>query len=338
MRIPRTPGRRRSTAVAALAVTAGLTLAAAPPATAGPTTGGRAATEAAALARAAGQDPVGYVRLAHLSPDTPAVDVYLSAPDAAEPRVFPAVGYGAVSTYLPVPAGRYAVAMRTAGAPADEQPVLTTEVAVTAGEAYTVAGVGRYADLGLRVLTDDLTAPPRGQAKVRVVQASVRAPVLDVTAVDGPPIAEQVQFATTTGYRPVEPGPWRLRLGGTNGPRTDARVTLTGGAVYSLLVLDDERGGLTAELREDARGSTVTPTGGVDTGAGGLALRGGVALPGGDDDAQPTSAEAAGSAGTEAGDAGGAAGRTYPMIVGAGLAAAVAGGLVLLRRRWRPVP
>ncbi|TNH22918.1 DUF4397 domain-containing protein, partial [Micromonospora orduensis] len=224
---------------------------------------------------AAGADTVGYVRLAHLSPDTPAVDVYLSAPNAPKPQVFPGVGYGVVSDYLSLPPGRYAVAMREAGAPATDPPVLTTEVAVTSGDAYTVAGVGRHADLGLRVLTDDLSAPTDGRAKVRVVQASVRTPVLDVAAADGPMIANGVQFATTTDYQQVEPGSWRLKLTGAGGPSTDAEVRLTGGAVYSLLVLDSKQGGLTAELRRDAEGGTVVPAGGVDTGAGGTA-RGGL--------------------------------------------------------------
>ncbi|MEV4843814.1 DUF4397 domain-containing protein [Micromonospora matsumotoense] len=262
-----------------------------------------ATTGVAPASAAAGE--VGYVRLAHLSPDTPAVDVYLSAPGNDAPQVFPAVGYGVVSRYLPLAVGRYAVAMRQAGAPASEPPVLTTEVAVDAGEAYTVAGVGRYADLGLRVLTDDLTAPTAGQAKVRVVQASVRAPVVDVKADDGPAIADAVRFATTTKYRQVEPGRWRLRLGGGNGPTADAEVTLTGGRVYSLLVLDGKRGGLTTELREDARGGGVAPAGGVPAGAGGLA--------------------------------GGGLG-AYPMVAGGLLAGAVVvGTTVLVRRRRRPV-
>ncbi|MFC3500484.1 DUF4397 domain-containing protein [Micromonospora krabiensis] len=243
---------------------------------------------------------VGYVRLAHLSPDTPSVDVYLAAPGGAEPQVFPGVGYGVVSDYLPLPAGRYAVAMREAGDPASDPPVLTTEVAVSGGEAYTVAGVGRYADLGLRVLHDDLSTPRDGQAKVRVVQASVRAPVLDVAAADGPTIADGVQFATTTDYQLVEPGRWRLRLSGSGGPATHTEVRLTGGAVYSLLVLDAEQGGLTTELRRDAEGGTVVPAGGVDTGAGGVATG-----------ARPT----------------------YPLLAGGSAVLALAVGLVLLRRR-----
>ncbi|WP_329102566.1 DUF4397 domain-containing protein [Micromonospora sp. NBC_01699] len=269
---------------------------------------------AAAPAGAAG---VGYVRLAHLSPDTPAVDVYLAAATgSAEPRVFPAVGYGVVSGYLSLPVGRYAVAMRQAGAPASSKPVLTAEVAVTAGDAYTVAGVGRYADLGLRVLDDDISAPAAGRAKVRVVQASVRAPVIDVAAADGPTIADAVPFATTTPYSQVEPGSWKLRLNSTGGTPTTADVRLAAGTVYSLLVLDAEQGGLTTELRIDARGGEVVPAGGVDTGAGG----------------------ARNAVGTRASDE--PAGRDYPLVaaaVAAGtlLAVLTAAVVLLVRRRAR---
>jgi hypothetical protein len=235
---------------------------------------------AVVAAPASGAAPVGYVRLAHLSPDTPAVDVYLgAASDSAEPQVFKAVGYGVLSPYLPLPVGPYAVAMRRAGAPATDPPVLTTSVSVAAGDAYTVAGVGRYAELGLKVLDDDLSAPPDGRAKVRVVQASVRAPVIDVSVAEGPPIASSVAFATTTPYHQVEPGRSTLRLSATGAAPTTVDVSLRNGTVYSLLVLDAKSSGLTTELRVDARGGVVVPTGGVDTGAGGTAGRSGSTYP-----------------------------------------------------------
>ncbi|GAB3984949.1 DUF4397 domain-containing protein [Plantactinospora veratri] len=222
--------------------------------------------------------PVGYVRLAHLSPDTPAVDVYLGPADGTtEPQVFKAVGYGVLSPYLPLPTGPYAVAMRRAGAPSGDPPVLTTGVSVKPGGAYTVAGVGRYAELGLKVLDDDLSAPADGRAKVRVVQASVRAPVVDVTVAAGPSIADAVPFATTTPYHQVEPGRSKLRVSATGAKATTADVSLRNGTVYSLLVLDAEAGGLTTELRVDARGGVVVPDGGVDAGAGGTAGPGGPA-------------------------------------------------------------
>jgi LPXTG-motif cell wall-anchored protein len=260
-------------------------------------------TAISAPARAAAD---GYVRLAHLSPDTPAVDVYLrSSSDAIKPQTFKGVAYGAMSAYLRLPTGNYQVAMRKAGAPADTKPVLTTDVDVANGGAYTVAGVGRYADLGLRVLRDDLKLPDPGKSKVRIIQASVKAPVLDVAGQNGTAIADNVEFATTTAYREVDPGRWSVRVVPTGGGKTSVLpCTLGAGSVYSLVVLDDKGGGLKPELHVDAERQGAVPLGGVATGDGGSQT-----------------------------------GSRLPMaLLLAGLAAILSGGLVMvLRRRLRAV-
>ena len=226
---------------------------------------------AAPAAPAAAAGPVGYVRLAHLSPDTPDVDVYLAAVTGGTPQRFPGVGYGTVSTYQTLPTGTYSVSMRGAGAPATDPPVLTTNVTVADGKAYTVAGVGKHADLGLKVIEDDLSLPPAGKAKVRIVQASVRAPVMTVSISGGPVIADNIAFATTTDYLDVSPGHWTLKAQGAGGsPSSTLTATLSAGNVYSLIVLDAKTGnGLTAQLRSDAQRTGKVPTGGVATGAGG---------------------------------------------------------------------
>jgi hypothetical protein len=226
------------------------------------------ATLFAPPARAAGD---GYVRLAHLSPDTPAVDVYLrSTTNKIKPQIFKGVAYGAMSDYLRLPAGTYQVAMRKAGAPVGAAPVLTTQVGVEEGGAYTVAGVGRFADLGLRVLTDDLKLPDPGRAKFRIIQASVKAPVLDVAGKNGKTIADGVPFATTTAYRQVNPGKWSVRVAPTGGGKTSVLpCTLGAGSVYSMVVLDDKAGGLKTELHVDAARQGTVPLGGVATGDGG---------------------------------------------------------------------
>src|SRR5438045_3276231 len=83
-----------------------------------------------------------------------------------------------------------------------------------------------------------LSPPTPGRAKVRVIQASVRAPVLNLSIAGGPPIASNVAFATTTGYLEVQPGRWTLDATGTNGgPSGRLAVRLAAGDVYSLLVL-----------------------------------------------------------------------------------------------------
>jgi hypothetical protein len=225
---------------------------------------------AAIATPASAEAGVGYVRLAHLSPDTPAVDVYVDDPSGKiEGLKFPAVPYGVMSGYLSMPPGTYAVSMRKEGAAESTKPVLTTDVTVAEGKAYTVAGVGKFAEIDLKVIDDDISAPPSGQAKVRVVQASVRAPVLDVAASNGPTIATGVAFATTTPYNAVEPGNWQVELQPTGGQATTASVALDSGTTYSLLVLDAKDGGLTTDLKVDATAGEVAPEGGVDTGAGG---------------------------------------------------------------------
>ncbi|AGL20280.1 DUF4397 domain-containing protein [Actinoplanes sp. N902-109] len=236
-----------------------------------------AAATVAALCAAPAQAAAetGYVRLAHLSPDTPAVDVYLA--DTAgkiEEQRFNGVAYGAMSDYLRLPTGTYSVAMRKSGAASATKPVLTTQVTVAEGSAYTVAGVGRYADLGLRVLRDDLKLPAGGDSKIRIIQASVRAPVLDVAGANGRTIADGVAFATTTSYRQVDPGRWTVRVMPTGGgSASDLPCTLGEGNVYSLLVLDGKDGGLKPELHIDAAGTGSVPRGGVATGLGGTAPR-----------------------------------------------------------------
>jgi hypothetical protein len=229
--------------------------------------------------RPAQADADGYVRLAHLSPDTPAVDVYLTSQSGAVAKqVFPRVGYGVVSQYLKLPVGGYEVSMRLAGAAESTPAVLTTQVSVSAGSAQTVAGVGRNAELGLRVLSDDLSLPAGNKAKVRIVQASVQVPVLGVSLTNGPSIAENVAFATTTDYYIVDPGSWQLQIRPATGSQsTKVSATLGAGNVYSLLIVDAGNGVLKTQLFTDAAKGRGLPWGGVATGGGGTARTGSTA-------------------------------------------------------------
>jgi len=255
---PRGTVRRIALALAAIAVLCALPVAAAP----------------AASAAAGG---TGWIRLAHLSPDMPATDVYLYSfgnPDAR--FVLHHVAYGNVSAYQSVPAGDYSIAMRMAGASATSQPVLSASVTITAGHAYTAAAIGPKPGLRLQVLDDDLTTPA-GKALVRVVQASLKDQTVTVSW-DGQPIASQLAFPTVTSYQAVSPGSESVTVRDATGT-TSSAVTLTAGSVHTLVVLDASRGLEIANL-EDAAGSAQMPAGGAATGFGGTAAHGpGPALP-----------------------------------------------------------
>src|SRR5262249_11780027 len=103
----------------------------------------------------------GWIRLAHLPPNTPAADgdLYSFGDPKAMIGLRPA-GYGAVSPYEKVKVGQYTVAMRAAGAKPHSQPVLSTTVQITPAGAYTVAGVGPNKGIKLQVIKDRLSTPP----------------------------------------------------------------------------------------------------------------------------------------------------------------------------------
>jgi hypothetical protein len=210
----------------------------------------------------------GWLRLAHLSPDTPAVDVYLYSLGNPHARlVLHHVSYGTVSPYLKAAAGTYTVAMRPAGAASSSPPVLSTAVHVRAGDAYTVAGMGPAAGLRLQVLNDRLTSP-RGQAMIRVIQASMREHLVTVRA-GAHVLGKNLAFATATSYRAVSRGRITVRAVGAT-ERALNKLTLQAGTIHTLVVLD-EPGRLRIDNLEDAAGSKVLPAGAPATGLGGTA-------------------------------------------------------------------
>jgi hypothetical protein len=184
-------------------------------------------------------------------------------------KYLPSVKYGAMSEYVMVPAGTYAVAMRLPGAEASSPPALSTSLTVMDGRAYTVARMGPPEHADARVIEDDRTLPADGTAKLRVVQAAQR--TLDVSVVDGPVIAEDVPFTTATGYQRIDPGSRKLRVQPAGGQPITVQADVTAGSTYSLLVLQTADGRVTAAVLADARREGPVPHGGVNTGAGGSA-------------------------------------------------------------------
>jgi hypothetical protein len=235
-----------------------------------------AAAASAAVASASGSartasSGVGWIRLAHLSPNTPAVDVYLySFNDSNAMIVLKHVSYGTVSPYETVAAGDYSVAMRAAGAAASSPAVLSTSVEIAAGHAYTVAGMGPESGLRLAVLDDQLTTPA-GQSVVRVIQASLKDPMVNVTLA-GAALASNLKFGTVSSYQTVSPGDETVKVTAGGGDVSQS-VSLAAGTVHTLVVLDGTDGLEVVNL-EDAAGNSAVPSGGVATGFGGTAPHG----------------------------------------------------------------
>jgi hypothetical protein len=225
-----------------------------------------AAAPAASASSAATHD--GWVRIAHLSPKAPAMDMYLYPfGDPEQATVLRDVAYGDVSAYMALSPGQYTVAMRGFGAPASSAPALTTSFMVGAGTAYTLAALGPDPGLRVEVLQDQMSTPA-GRALVRVFQASLSEP--RVTVSYGPDVlARQLAFGSATSYTPVLPGTHMVRFA-ASGADASLRVKLTAGTVHTIVVLDDSSG-LKVDALTDAAGSQIMPSGGANTGFGGTA-------------------------------------------------------------------
>lgn len=128
------------------------------------------------------------LRVAHLAPDAPNVDVYVAGDAVLED-----VPFRAASDYLELPADEYPIEITAAGDP--DTVVFDEDVSVPAGE-FTAAALGELADenqpFGLEVYEDDISDPGEN-ARVRLVHAAPDAPNVDVT-VDGEPLFEDVPF------------------------------------------------------------------------------------------------------------------------------------------------
>jgi Domain of unknown function (DUF4397) len=213
----------------------------------------------------------GWIRLAHLSPNTPAVDVYLYSFGNKTKVVLHHVAYGDVSPYETVSPGSYSVAMRAAGASSTSQPVLSTSVNVKADHAYTVAGMGPKSGLRLQVLDDQLSTQP-GKSAVRVVQASLKQQTVKVHCSCGGDLVSKASFGSVSSYAPIPPGNWTMSVIAPAGG-TQEKVPLTSGDVTTLVVLDGAHG-LQLDVLRDAAGAGSAPIGAVSTGFGGTAPHG----------------------------------------------------------------
>ncbi|MFC4544161.1 DUF4397 domain-containing protein [Halosolutus amylolyticus] len=181
---------------------------------------------------AMGDDPA-HVRVAHLSPDAPNVDVYVD-----DEPVLEDVPFRDVSDYLELDPGTYGVMITAAGDP--NTVVFDEDLEVTAG-AVTVAAIGELAEgnqpFEVAVFEDDLSDPGE-MARVRLVHASPDAPAVDVTVGDGETVLfEDAAFGDAATVE-VEAGEYTLEVRpATDGNDGDVVATFDvateAGGVYS---------------------------------------------------------------------------------------------------------
>jgi hypothetical protein len=161
----------------------------------------------------------GEVRVAHLSPDVPAIDFCLADhgtsnfgnPVLGGAGYAAGLSYGQVTEYLPLPAAQYDVRLVVAGATDCATPLggladFTSLPELSAGATITIAAeglaeIGTSTPLTLQAYVDDSTVDA-GSAKLRFIHASPGTPAVDVGTQGGAlfqPLFTDVAYGATAG-------------------------------------------------------------------------------------------------------------------------------------------
>jgi hypothetical protein len=227
---------------------------------------------------AGAQEERAGVRVLHLSPDAPKVDVYVDGT-----RTLAGVAFKTATKHAQVPAGTHTVEIRPAGSATGARALATTRATVAPGAAYTLAAVGLAAKLQVLVLEDDFTAPPPGKAKLRGIDASPQSPPIDIAIAGGPVLFRNLTFPKATPFATIDAGSMALevRLAGTDRVvfRSGARP-MPAGAILTVAGTVSPTGTIEVLPILDAAGAGATPRGGIATGAGGSAPAEGTGLAG----------------------------------------------------------
>ena len=154
------------------------------------------------------EDGDAVARVAHLSPDAPAVDVFLDGAVA-----FSDLAFREISAYVVLEPDSYEIEVAPAG---EETPVGGESVEFEA-EAHTVAALGEVSGvnqpLEIVPFVDEVEPPGEGEdeARVRLLHAVPDAPAVDVLAEDEP-LFEDVSFGESSDYATVAADEYELEV------------------------------------------------------------------------------------------------------------------------------
>ena len=155
-----------------------------------------------------GIQQVSQVRVVDASPDAPALDIHQNSSASLYN-----VGFGTVSSYIPVTPGSYTHAAFTAGT---QQQLATTRGTLATGIQYTLLTGNVAANLQMTLLKDQSFPAPNGQVALRFLNQATRAGAVDLyllppgSTPSGPPIASGVTFGGSTGYLSAPAGTYSI--------------------------------------------------------------------------------------------------------------------------------
>ncbi len=199
----------------------------------------------------AGIRPVSQVRVIDVSPDAPALDIYQSSPQNSSAVLYN-IGFGTVSSYIPVPAGANSHAAYVAGS---QQQLATARGNFAIGSQYTVLAGNISAGLQMTVLKDQSFPAPAGQVALRFLDQATRMGSVDIYLVPPgsalsrvSPIDTGLGFSSNTGYINTPSGTYSIVVLAAGAVPSSAvapiytgnQVSYPGGSAHTILLIDQQ--------------------------------------------------------------------------------------------------
>jgi len=178
---------------------------------------------------------------------------------------FTSVSFGTVTPYKELPAERRDFKLMPAGSNSG-QPLASNSEGLSAGKHYTVLAVtDRNGKANLNVVNDDLSAPPAGKAKVRVLNAAPGMGDVDLYARGTKnALISGAGFNHATNYKEVDPITTELDIRGKGGKKNETPVqqmNLAPDKSYTIIVMGGEgQQPVTAKTVEDQLVGPVAET------------------------------------------------------------------------------
>lgn len=199
-----------------------------------------------------GIQPVAQVRVIAASPDAPPLDIYQNSPSQAGQAGLYNIGFGTITSYVPVTSGTYAPVAYTAGT---LQQLAQVRGAFVAGGQYTILAANIAANLQMAVLRDQSFPAPAGQTALRFLGQATRSGPVDLyllppgSSLSGAsPIAANVIFGSNTGYINAAAGTYSIVAYPAGVAPSAAPPTFTGTqlaypatSVRTILLIDQQR-------------------------------------------------------------------------------------------------
>ncbi len=199
-----------------------------------------------------GEPETTTIRVVHLSPGAPAVDIFANG-DGSAPAVDGLMLRSSIT--LAVPAGEYEFAIAADGSPIEDAVFSVPKLSYEAGKTYTVVAVGKLSENTFDILRleDDTAGLDPAQLRLQVTHAAPAAPFAEVDVWAGADVNSLAELIPDFKFKSsatadVPPNDLTIALDINNDAAPDAVWAIAGaalapgvGAVVNVFAYSDEK-------------------------------------------------------------------------------------------------